>query len=269
MPKTNLVKIDLEGVKATLIASVPHDVDRQRILKGIGAAAMHYWKKLAQQQLKSTSRDYIAGIELKETPGGGVTVELNGQLANMVEQGFSGGDMRAWMLSSPKAKQGKNGPYLVVPFRHGTPGTSGRNVGAAMPGPIHTAAKKLLGTLSRPGKPVSTTGGQTTIYGKRLHPGLTMRQAARQILKRKEKPWHATGIYMGMIRKEKLVKGGPQTSGYQTFRTISAKVRVDPNDPNSPMKHWVHPGIKPRNIARQVQKHIEKLATHIVRQATQ
>jgi len=273
MPE-QLIKIDLQRIKATVIAAMPHGADRSRIVRGIGAAAMHYWKTLASQQLRSSKQDYIDGLELKEgRDGHGTEVSLNGALPNMIEQGWSGGDMRAWLLSSPKAKQGKRGPYLVVPFRHGTPGTV--NAGAAMPGSIHTVVQKLMPTLSRPGKPVSTAGGQTTVYGKRLHPGLPMRQAARQILNRVEKPWHATSVYMGMIRKAQMTKKGLQTSGYQTFRTISANTRqpefTDTKGEHGPAGdkrgHWVHPGIKARNIARQVERHLEKIATHVVRQA--
>ena len=48
---------------------------------------------------------------------------LEGTVPNMVEQGWTGGDLRQWLLHGPNAKQGKNGPYNVIPFGHGTPGT--------------------------------------------------------------------------------------------------------------------------------------------------
>lgn len=260
MPSKKLVHIDLENFKATILASLPHDADRKRILKGVGAAAAHYWKKLAQQELRSTARDYVQGIKHTATDEK-ATVSLEGQLPNMIEKGWSGGDMREWMLSSPKAKKGKDGPYLVVPFRHGTPGTGGRNVGNVMPGPIHAAAKRLLPTLSRPGEAVSQASGTTKVHGTRLHPNLPMKEAARQILQRKEKPHHATSIYMGMIRNAQPTKKGLRTSGYHTFRTISTHTRAAG-------KHWVHPGIKARNLARKVTKHLEKLAGDIVRSST-
>jgi hypothetical protein len=259
-----ILRVDLTKVKAQLLAAVPHKPDVDRMLKGLGAATMHYWKSLAQKELRSTARDYIQALSHREEPGK-VIVELRAEGGNpmpgMVEEGWAGGDMRDWMLKSPKAKQGKEGPYLVVPFRHGTPGTTGRNVGAVMPGPIHEAAKKLIPQLSRPGKPVSTQAGVTTVHGQRLHPGLPMRQAARKILERKEKPWHSTSIYMGMIRKAQPTKRGLQTSGYQTFRTIS-------RHSSEPGKHWVHPGIKARHIADKVRKHIDTLANQIVEGAT-
>lgn len=256
-----LVRIDLGKMKAQILGALPHNPDIDRALKGLGAAAMDYWKTLAAKELRSTAKDYIDALTHYEKDGK-VYVELRegpkgSPMPNMIEQGWPGGDMRDWMLNSPKAKQGKNGPYLVVPFRHGTPGTTERNVGPQMPGPIHTAAKKLTAQLSRPGK-ISHEGGTPVVHGQRLHPGLPMSAAAKKILQRKEKPWHATSIYMGMIRKAQPTAKGLQTSGFQTFRTISRHT-------SEPGKHWVHPGIKPRHLARKVEKHITKIASAMIK----
>ncbi len=261
MPNNKLIKINLDPVKARLLASLPHSSDTKNIVRGLGAAAMDEWKRRAQTQLKSSARDYIAGLNHREE-GDKAIITLDGRIPNMVEQGFSGGDMRQWLLTGPNAKMGKDGGmYNTVPFRHGTPGTGGRNVGVPMPKPIHQAAKKLTPTLSRPGEPVGEHGGRHTVYGQRLHPGLPMSAQAQQILVTKKQPWHATSIYMGMIRKGKHTVGGKvQTTGYTTFRRISSVKRDD--------KHWVHPGIKARNIAKQVQSHIESLADSIITAAT-
>lgn len=256
-----IVKVDISKTQAAILGALPRSADRDRIVRGLGAAAMAQWKKLAQERLRSTSRDYIAGLE-HTTEAGKAVIVLNGVLPNMIERGWRGGDMREWMLASGKAKQGKNGPYLVVPFRHGGPETGGRNVGPSMPTSIYEAARRLKPTISRPGPPVATQGGQTTVYGQRLHPGLPMKAQAKQILQRKEKPWHASSIYLGMIRKGKEIAGGRvQTTGYQTFRTISMHTR-------DKGRHWVHPGIQARNLARQVNVYLGKIATAIVAQAT-
>jgi hypothetical protein len=109
---------------------------------------------------------------------------------------------------------------------------------------------------------VGTQGGRTVVYGERLHPGLPMKAQARRILMGQEKPWHATSIYMGMIRKGKHIAGGRiQTTGYMTFRRISRHTR-------DPQKHWMHPGIKARNLVKQVQEHLEQMAHEIVVSAT-
>ena len=257
MAKSKLVSVDLTKVQAQILSAVPHSPDTMRIVRGLGAAAMHQWKKQAQQNLKSTARDYLAG--LKHTISGNKAIlTLECQLPNMVEQGWDGGDMREWMLAGGRVKQGPNGPYRVIPFRHGTPGTGGRNVGRKMPKEIYDVAKTLKHTLRRPGKNVKSGSLGTEVQGKRLHPGLPMSEQARDILKRKEKPHHATSIYMGMIRKGKEIAGGKtQTTGYQTFRTIS-------KHSSDAEHHWIHPGIKPRHLAQKVNKYIGEVAQSIV-----
>jgi hypothetical protein len=259
-----LIKVDLTPAKAMILSAMPASADRDRVLRGLGAAAVATWKKLAQQELRSTSRDYIAGISAPILSANEKKVEivLEGRVPNMVEQGWKGGDLRQWLLSGPNVKQGKNGPYNIVPFRHGTPGTGGRNVGNVMPGPIYDVAKKLAPTISRPGAAISGTGGRTTIWGARLHPGLPMKAEAAAILGRTEKPWHSTSIYMGMVRKAQPTRAGRyQTSGFQTFRTISMHT-------NDPGRHWIHPGIKARHLAAKVEQHMVKLAHQIIGAAT-
>lgn len=254
-----LLRIDLDKLVTAVAGAMPRRPDLSRAMQGIGAAGVQFWKKLAQSELTSTSRDYAAGIQVfyKDNKA---FIELVGTLPNLVENGFPGGDMREWMLKSPKAKQGKKGPYLVIPFRHGTPGTGGRNVGRVMPEAIHEVAKQLQATLSRP---ASSTRAAKTLWGGRLNPNMPMKEAARAILTRHEKPWHATPIYMGMVRKEKKYEGATQSS-YQTFRTISRSVTMGEDEDGNFRQNWFHPGVSPRRFAPRVQKHIEKIAMRLV-----
>lgn len=255
-----VVRLNLQKLKANILSVLPASADRDRIVKGLGTAGLHKWQKLAQEHLKSTSRTYLEGLRQEE--GDEVTrLVLEGKLANMVEQGWDGGDMREWMLESDRAKEGAKGKYLVVPFRHGTPDTTGRNVGPQMPTSIHKAAQSLKATVSRPGKAVGGGPGRTTVWGQRLHPDMPMQNQARKILQRKEKSWHATSKYMGMVRKAQPTrKGGSQTSGYHTFRTISENVDRGGG-------HWRHPGISARFLSRKVAAYLEELAPSIIAQA--
>ncbi|MCH9839316.1 hypothetical protein K0U83_26880 [bacterium] len=249
-----LVRVNLAPVISSIASSLPTGGDANRVLKGLGAVAMNEWKRLAISNLRSSSRDYVAGIDYREH-NDKVVISLAGRVPNMIEQGWSGGDMRTWLLSGPKARTAKDGSrYATVPFRHGTPGTGGRNVGREMPKPIHNAAKKLMPTLSRPTSPTGARGA--TQYGGRLKPHARMRKATRDILERKEKPWHATSVYMGMIREQKTY-GKATQSQYMTFRRISSKVKRGE-------KHWVHPGITPRHFAKQVQSYVEGMASSII-----
>jgi len=259
-----LITVDLSRARAQILASLPSTKDRERILRGIGAAASATWKQLAQAELKSTARDYIAGITAPAMGVGADKVEiaLEGRIPNMVEQGWPGGDLRQWLLKGPNVKQGKNGPYNVVPFRHGVPGTGGRNVGTPMPGPIYDVAKKLAPTISRPGEAMGGAPGRATVWGERLHLGLKMGQDARGILSSLQKPWHATSIYMSMVRKAQPTRAGRyQTSGYTTFRTISQHTSAEG-------LHWVHPGIRARRLVEKVQSKMEKIAHDLAGYAT-
>lgn len=238
--------VDFAPIAAAVQRGAMTADERAAFIRALGAAALSHWKRLAQSELRSTSRDYVAGLSMEPEEGGdGVKIVLEGVIPNMVEHGWPGGDQRAFLLNSPKARTAKDGSkYLAVPFRHGTPGTSGRNVGAPMPASIHAAAKQLEPSLSAP------NGG--TKWGGRLKPtsqGVTPKAA--KILSTKAKPWHATSVYMGMVRKEKTYERATQSS-YMTFRMISSRVR-------RAAQHWYHPGITPRRFAEATQRHLDKL----------
>lgn len=262
----DLLKLNLAKISAELLGRIPTADDKARMLRGLGAAAMHHWKRQAMQKLKATSRDYIAGLQ-EDIGSEKAVITLVGVLPNLIERGFRGGDMRTWMLEGPRAKRAKAGHrYLVVPFRHGTPGTTGRNVGIPMPRSIHSAAKQLSATLSRPSPAVGGTPGSTTLYGQRLHPDLPqVKQRAREILNKKEKPWHATSIYRGMIRQEKTFAKATQTTGYTTFRVLSEKViRGGKDAEGKATQHWFHPGIRARRFARDTRDHVRRIAGDIM-----
>lgn len=252
-----------------------------QIAQGVGAAAFATWKQMAQNELHASSRDYLQNLQIehaKQKQSGWTTrIILNGAVPNMIENGWPGGNMRAWMLKSPKAKGMKDGgKYLVVPFRHGVPSTKGRNVGSVMPKEIYAAAKKLAPTFTSVMEPTSHTGrlrSQTT-WGGRLTPDLARtganrgglgalelspraRQQVREKLNELKSPWHTTSIWTGMIRNEAQYEKVKQSS-YTTFRTISSRQR----DPRS----WMHPGITARHFATRVQDKISGILAKVMMQ---
>lgn len=238
--------IRINGAKLALEVAnkYPSRGDLQRALQGIAVAAESQWKILAKRKLKSTAQAYINGIS-RESGSGVEKIVLSGMLPNMVEKGWSGGDMLAGLLKGPKARQGANGPYTTVPFRHGTPGTSGINLGPTMPASVHAAAKKLAPTLAKPGGGVA--------WGERLAGHVGVGSAMHKMLHkghhRSKSPW------AGMIRKGQNTKRGVQTSGYLTFRRVSLK---------SDASAWVHPGITARNLHKEVISYVNKIAAKLV-----
>lgn len=251
------IKVNIAPMVRDITARLPTESDKKRIIAGLGAAAYQFWTKLAQTQLKSSSRDYVNAL-VYAVDDSRATVALVGQIPNMIENGWPGGDMKGYLLSGKNVKHSKDGtPYNTVPFRHGAPTSSGRNTGAQMPMSIYKVAQKLAPTISRPMSEQGKAGG--TQWGGRLHPGLPMKDLTRKVLTRKMQPWHKSGVYEGMVRKAQPTAAGKlQTSGYTTFRRVSAK-----SDP----KAFIHPGIAPRKFAKQVSRYVEKIAADVVQKA--
>lgn len=253
-----ILEVDTSKVATAVLSTIPTKRDLQKALKALGAAARAEWISQASDELRSTARDYVQGIGEPQVGENVVSVTLAGRLPLMVEEGWPQTDLRTTVLKSPHAKTAKAGhKYMAVPFRHGTPGTSGRNVGRPMPKPIHNVAKHLSPTMTSP------YGHK--MKGSQLHPAMPMSQKARKILGTKEREWHSTSIYAGMIRKVgvygKSAAGPVMQSSYQTFRTISEAVKNDP-------RHWIHPGIRARRIIPRVQKLILKIAPKVIADAT-
>ena len=162
----------------------------------------------------------------------------------MIEHGWEGRDLRTTLLgpnSRRKPRRDRKGRqigwYNVVPFRHGTPGTSGRNVGAAMPKPVYDMARDLRATLS--------AAGRRTQWGGSLPAGMA----------RKLKPFHVEDPYAGMYRHEKTYAGATQ-SFYRSFRTIT-------DSPKQSRALWQHPGIKAANLLKEVTERVRALAPSV------
>lgn len=235
------------------------------VLAQVAAAARDKWIQLASKQLNSTRADYVAGIQEVQLKDNVATIALVGQLPNMVEHGWPGGDMRDWMLSESAPHQDsiktnqQGGRYRSIPFRHQTPGTRG-TAGTAMGmsyqdhaietnhkalgSRVHNAIKKLTaGTPLR----TKTTGG-AAVKGAHLRKSIA-----------KLKPHHTANIYEGMIKKTQKIQKLNQVTGhmvaatqntYMTFRTISE---------DSPIG-WHHPGITAVHLADEVVGYVQKVA---------
>lgn len=248
-----ILRVDLAPLKAAILAAYPGAGEASRFIGGLASVARTKIITEAQRSLKTSARDYVAGVTEVEVDGKVARVTLNGQVPNMVENGWPETDLRTTLLG-PGAKNVKTAAdgsrYNTVPFRHGTPGSSGRNVGKQMPKSIYEVAKTLAPTLSRPGK-IEGKGGAVVAYGQRLNPSMSMSSAARRLLTSKQKPWHATSIFMSMIREQKEYESATQ-SKYTTFRRISTNVRRG-------KQHWLHPGIRARGFFPKAQREIERV----------
>lgn len=267
-----MIELDLSDFLSESDLSVPTEVI-EAVLDDLSAAARAKWVRAAQTTLRSSAQTYIQGISEVESDEGQRVITLEGWLPNAIESGVAAWDLRQTVLQGPNVKIGQDGArYQSVPFRHGTPGTTGL-VGSPMgmrygpQGPQSialvsgghmsgTEAEKLGETLYKRAKALrdrKRKSGKTT----------RGRLAAGVGGVRKLAPWHSTDIFAGMQRTRKTSinettgKKTTQTTGYMTWRTISENSKTG----------WMHPGIESRNLLDQVQRHVSEIAGALFSQA--
>ncbi len=241
----------------------PGSIDRvvENTVRALGDMARAEWIRFAQKRLNTTKQDYIAGIGEPQVSGSGASasasISLTGRMANMVESGWSGGDLRDTVLgpTSKSRKLSAEGHwYAAVPFSHAGPSASGMT-GAPMPSPVYAEAKKLKETLSGPDKNV--------LWGERLK-----EKRMREIGVKKAKPWHSTDLYTGMVRRAKTYAKAKQST-YGTFRMISTnpatrKFDMSGRSGGGGEVGWIHPGIEARNFLPEVIAFVDSQAGGIV-----
>lgn len=159
-----------------------------------------------------------------------MTGEFSGEIvstyryAEDIESGRPPYDMKKMLDTSMKVRVSKKGRrYLIIPFRHNTPG----NEAHAKPMPDHVydeaqdlSPSKIVGH----GRRASGTGAydvntkqpflvrsRAFQWGGRLPEGLTP----------KLKPEHKTDIHAGMVRFDARTPGGQRYSKYFTFRVMA------------------------------------------------
>lgn len=181
--------------------------------------AKYVWPELRNEYIKSIQADGVPG----KLEG---TIWSDHKWAERIETGMPQRDLKEMLNTSSKVRISKQGKkYLIIPFRHNTPGNSA--YAADMPTVIYDQAKglkasyvtgafwqKSLQTGSKIGSGIGR--GKATMvkrltyrWGESLPAGLAP----------KMKPHHTTDIYAGMKRFD-TSSGKQKSSAYLTFRNM-------------------------------------------------
>lgn len=209
---------------------------RSNVVMALVASARAEITRLADQELVRLRGLYNQGVEMAspaEVQKTGVGwVQLQGKLANMLEQGAPGWDLRRTLLeNNPKKRTGPKGTYAFIPFQHQIPGS----LHSAMPANVYADAKKLKATVGAP--------GQATKWGDKLPAGMAP----------KAKPHHVTDLYAGMYRMAKTYAAAKQST-YRTFRTITSWKT----------EGWQHPGFRARGYFEKAAQYLEQYGQAII-----
>jgi len=216
--------------------------------------------KTAASYIRDAWRGYamggsLGGIEKLKNPNGGYarSIKINrrgplsyeiiseAQIAEWLESGTPSFDMKKTHTIGPRSRVSLKGyPYLIVPFRWGTPKTV--TFGNVMPSSVYKIVK------AKKFKATSVTGNT------HFEPNAGGQDVERQEYSSadKKKSWGSTlkasmdnEVTDRMEGMSKMTGQGGKSSGYFTFRVISS-------DPDANPTSWIHPGIRARPVTETV-----------------
>lgn len=224
MAKDYSVSLDLSGV-LSLVEGAVQDMFPQ-LSQAIAMTAEHganEWKgSVMKARLWSGEKaPYVESIQWQMTGPFSAEIWTEYALADEIETGRPARDLKKMLQTSKKTRTSSKGSkYLIIPFRHNTPGSDA--LAQSMPSDVYAVAKKLTPShVLAPGTKKAPTrlsaSGHTVAqhsyqWGGRLPAGMTP----------KLKPHHKTDIHAGMV-KMNTSSGSQKSSAYLTFRIMSEK----------------------------------------------
>lgn len=205
------------------------------------ALTVRYAQALTQEAnntLHKTKKRYIRAITVIDSGRMEGTVLLDyskDRLVKMIEEGAGAFDEKKALLSSSKAKIGKNGKrYITVPFRMATPGAVADSdvFTTVMPQEVYDVVKKKDTNIAN-GRGTRSSG----LMVKELPAQFQSPKVRAAVSNSKTKDQfdeykHKSSIYAGLIKTKDAVTG---QNTYNTFRRVSD---------NSDKLAFVHPGIQ-------------------------
>lgn len=229
------------------------EAELEQAIKDTANAAYATIVAKAQSELNSTRADYLKGLGFEELGKNTYLITLEGDWANSLEKGFSGFDIREWMLASEKVVQ--VGPrtgqkwvrkaedghkYAHVPFEH-------RPFSKAPKTSDLSQAIKKLQAFNSQGRSQKFTSIFKDASGKALE--------GRVATIRKVDGFPQLD---GITKYQKIYKNestGKQTvqSVYMTFRTVSENA-----------DSWRHPGFGGLHAFDEAEKWIDEQIDNII-----
>lgn len=254
------IRLQLDGLPA--VRAAIYQQVYPLLTEAVGAVAqqtaLNWQAAVRDAKLWVGEKDaYAASIQVKMTGAFSALVWTDYKLAQQIEDGRPARDLKRMLNTSLKVRTGKRGQrYLVIPFRHSTPGKNA--TGPSMPEHVYKAAKKL--------EPSSVTGMTTRLsgtgamdvktrqfltvpqrvykWGGRLPPGMMG-----------PNPKGKVDRFAGMVRFQEPGKS-PRYSQYLTFRVMSEDSRG-----------WIIPAKPGLKIVKGVVDDMQPVAEEIFREA--
>lgn len=237
--------IDTTALSDQFSSITPEQIDNlcDNIAKTLAARYANQLETEANNSLHRTRKIYTENIHVVDSGRLEGTVILDFSkhpLVKMIEEGASPFDMKGNLLNSPKAKMGKNGKYITVPFRLGTPDAIADSdiFSGKMPQEIYDILSVQPANIPVSGGAGSRSAGLTTnqlptkYQSKNVRP-VIKDSAGKTMFKAYE---HKNPLFQGAYKQTDNVTG---QNTYHNMRRVSEN-----SDPDS----WIHKGIEQYNL---------------------
>jgi hypothetical protein len=216
------------------------------------------------ENLKNPGGGYARSIKIDRKGPFDYEVYSDARVAGWIENGTDELDMKTTHPFGPRSRMGKSGyPYLIVPFRWGTPGTKRnprvgfRNV---MPEEIYNIVKnkakfrQTATTVSADNSGFKTPNAKGDMVGRARYSDITKKKPWGDTLTAGDiegsKPWGVAltpdkeeAMSNNMAGMSRMLGQNGRSAGYLTFRVISAAPGTT---------GWIKPAMKARPVTRAV-----------------
>ncbi|MFZ4618795.1 MAG: hypothetical protein ACOYM2_21730 [Rectinemataceae bacterium] len=230
------------------------------------------WKSVAngaplngEVLVKNPSGGYAAGVKVRQVGPFDYTVYNDSKGAEGIENGTPPLDMKQTHPYGPKGRVANKGtktnprwvPYLIVPFRWGTPGASGGHFRNIIPNQIYSMLRMQIraGQFIRT-QVASETHSEPNFWGEAVQRAQYQGENGRE-------GWGSMlrgigGNIEGLSAMDADTRKKKKGSAYFTFRVISA---------DSPAGSWIKPATPAKNVAKKVADYTRDIITEMVEAA--
>lgn len=226
------------------------------------------WKSVAngaplngEVLIKNPSGGYARGVKVRQSGPFDYTIYNDSKGAAAIENGAPQLDMKTTHPYGPKGRVANKGtkknprwvPYLIVPFRWGTPGASGGHFRNIIPDQIYSMMRAQIkaGSFIRT-QVKATTHDEPNFWGESVpraeYQGENGRDGWGSMLR-------GIGGNIEGLSAMDADTAKKTSSAYMTFRIISAE---------SPAGSWIRPASPPKNVAKKVAEASRDIVTEMV-----
>jgi hypothetical protein len=182
------------------------------------------------------------------------TVWSDSPYAAAIEEGTDEKDLKKIIPLGPKSRMGENGPYSIVPFRHGTP----KSLSAPMPQQVYSKIRQLIKK-------------KEFERSKVLKPIYETPNAAGKMVERHTYNWGSRASVHGFPDLEGMVafnvsSGERETrGGYITFRVITLNKPKNPKSAKGWEGSWIVPARQGLHLTKYVVANTREIIGEVVR----